>query len=174
MAGDRRAAADLVSAHTPRLMSLARRMLRDEAEAEDVVQESFIRLWRMAPNWRSGKARLSTWMHRVALNLCYDRLRKAKPVDEEAPDIADDADGPAQALHHNQLSARVRSAVQDLPPRQRAAIALCHFEEMSNIEAAEILEISVEAVESLLSRARRALKASLAAEAGAWMERMEP
>lgn len=163
-----------MSAHTPRLMALARRMLRDEAEAEDVVQESFIRLWRMAPNWRSGKARLSTWMHRVALNLCYDRLRKARPVDEEAPDIADDADGPAQALHQNQLSARVHSAIQNLPPRQRAAIALCHFEEMSNIEAAEILEISVEAVESLLSRARRALKASLAAEAGAWMERMEP
>lgn len=150
-------------------------MLRDEAEAEDVVQETFIRLWRFAPDWKPGKARLSTWMHRVALNLCYDRLRKSRPVyEEEPPDLPDDAASPAQSLHDSELASRVQTAIQALPPRQRAAIALCHYQDMSNIEAASVLEVSVEAVESLLARARRALKAALRPEADDWLQGMEP
>jgi len=171
--GDRRAAARLVRTHTPRILGLARRMLRDEAEAEDVTQETFIRLWRMAPDWTPGRARLSTWIHRVALNLCYDRLRKPRPVDGEPPDAPDEGPSAEQSIHARELAQRVREAVDRLPPRQRAAIALCHYEEMGNIEAAEVLEVSVEALESLLSRGRRALREALSGEAGHWLESME-
>lgn len=171
--GDRRAAANLVARHAPRLQRLALRMLRDEAEAEDVTQEAFIRLWRHAERWEPGAAKLSTWLHRVALNLCYDRLRKPRAVDEDPPDLADDAAGPAQSLHDSQLAVRVRGALDGLPPRQRAAIALCHYEGLTNIDAAAALKISVEALESLLARGRRALRAELESEAAHWLERME-
>jgi len=172
--GDRMAANRLISSLSPGIYALARRLLRDGAEAEDVVQESFMRLWRAAPDWRPGGARVSTWLYRVALNQCYDRLRKSKPVYGDPPELADDADNPAQSLHLDQLSRRVRLAVDELPPRQKAAIALCHFEGLGNIEAAEILEISVEALESLLSRGRRALRAGLQDERGIWLETMAP
>lgn len=171
--GDRRAAAALVARHAPRLNRLAMRMLRDEAEAEDVTQEAFVRLWRHAERWEPGAAKLSTWLHRVALNLCYDRLRKPRAVDGDQPDVADDAAGPAQSLHDAQLAVRVRGALDNLPPRQRAAIALCHYEGLTNIDAAAALEISVEALESLLARDRRALRTELESEAAHWLERME-
>jgi RNA polymerase sigma-70 factor (ECF subfamily) len=86
-------------------------------------------------------------------------------LEPEPPEQTDGAANPEQALEQAQLSARVRAAVDALPPRQRAAVALCHFEELGNVEAAEILDVSVEALESLLSRGRRALRAALSAEA---------
>jgi RNA polymerase sigma-70 factor (ECF subfamily) len=103
-------------------------------------------------------------MHRVALNLCYDRLRRKREVSD--PDagiyVADGAPQAGEAWLASQRAAKVQSAMRALPERQRAAIALCHFEEMSNIEAAAALEVSVEALESLLARGRRALRAALA------------
>jgi len=163
-AGDARAAAALVRRHLPRMVSLARRMLNDAAEAEDVAQEVFLRVWRDAAKWRPGAAKFETWMHRVALNLCYDRLRRRREIaDADAGvDAADAAPLPSEAWLARQRAERVRAALMDLPERQRAAIALVHYEEMSNIAAAETLEISVEALESLLARGRRALRAALA------------
>lgn len=166
-AGDARAAEALVRKHAPRMAALARRMLSDPAEAEDVAQDVFLRVWRAAPRWKPGGAKFATWMHRVALNLCYDRLRRRRETpDAEAgltlPDPAASADA---AWLARQRAALVRAAMAQLPERQRAAVALCHFEEMSNIEAAQVLEISVEALESLLARGRRGLRASLAAAA---------
>lgn len=164
--GDRSAAARLLDQAGPPLLAVARRMLRDEQAAEDVVQEAFLRLWRAAPDWREGEALASTWLHRVALNLCYDRLRRKREIlDPDPPEQIDGAPNPEQALAKAQLAGRVRAAVDALPPRQRAAIALCHFEGLGNIEAAEVLDVSVEALESLLSRARRALRSALAADA---------
>lgn len=163
-AGDARAAEALVRRHLPKMVGLARRMLGDASEAEDVAQEVFLRVWREAPRWRPGAAKFETWMHRVALNLCYDRLRRRreKPDADAGLNIADPTPLASDEWLARQRAAKVHAALAELPERQRAAIALVHFDEMSNIAAAEILEISVEALESLLARGRRALKVALA------------
>ena len=163
-AGDARAAEALVRRHLPRMVGLARRMLSDAAEAEDVAQEVFLRVWREAPRWKPGAAKFETWMHRVALNLCYDRLRRRreKPDPDAGLYVADPAPLASEAWLAQQRATKVNAALAQLPERQRAAIALVHFQELSNIAAAEMLEVSVEALESLLARGRRALKAALA------------
>jgi RNA polymerase sigma-70 factor, ECF subfamily len=163
-AGDARAAEALVRRHLPRMVGLARRMLGDASEAEDVAQEVFLRVWRGAADWRPGAAKFETWMHRVALNLCYDRLRRRRETaDPEAGvNVADTKPLPSEQWFARQRAAKVNAALAELPERQRAAIVLVHYQELSNIAAAEMLEISVEALESLLARGRRALKAALA------------
>jgi RNA polymerase sigma-70 factor, ECF subfamily len=160
--GDRAAAQILVSRHLTKLLSLSRRMLSDAAEAEDAVQDTFLKLWTHAARWRPGGARFETWLFRVALNQCYDRLRKKRGVSlDEAPEMADPAPGPERALQDAALAGAVQVALDALPARQRAAILLCHYDGRGNGEAAEILGISVEAVESLLSRGRRTLRERL-------------
>ena len=163
-AGDVRAAETLVRKHLPKMVSLARRMLHDGAEAEDVAQEVFVRVWREAPRWRPGAAKFETWMHRVALNLCYDRMRRRREKSDADAGllIADPAPLASEVWLAQQRAAKVRAALAALPQRQQAAIALVHFQDMTNIAAAEALEISVEALESLLARGRRAMKAALA------------
>jgi len=163
-AGDAQAASALVRKHLPRMISLARRMLNDAAEAEDVAQEVFLRVWREAPRWKPGGAKFETWMHRVALNQCYDRLRRRREkADPDAGiNIADPAPLASEAWLAQQRTVKVGAALAKLPERQRSAIELVHFQELTNIAAAETLEISVEALESLLSRGRRALKVALA------------
>ncbi|MCG8442256.1 MAG: RNA polymerase sigma factor, partial [Caulobacterales bacterium] len=164
--GDQRAAALLVDRHLSRVVALARRMLGDAHEAEDVAQEVFLRVWRHAERWRPGEAKFETWMHRVALNLCYDRLRKRREVlFDEPPETPDESASAFDAVSAADAARRVEAAIAALPPRQRAAISLCHYQELTNIEAAAAMEISVEAIESLLSRGRRALRAALAGEA---------
>jgi len=159
--GDPAAIRALVTRKLPRLLSLAQRMLGDAAEAEDVAQETFIRAWKAAPRWRPGEARFDTWLHRVALNLCYDRLRRRVPTISEPPDQEDPGPGPDRNLQARDIGRRVDAALQGLPPRQREAIVLCHYQELTNIDAAALMEVSVEALESLLSRARRALRSAL-------------
>jgi RNA polymerase sigma-70 factor (ECF subfamily) len=163
-AGDARAAEALVRKHLPRMVGLARRMLNDAAEAEDVAQDVFLRVWREAPRWRPGAAKFETWMHRVALNLCYDRLRRRREtLDPDAGvNVADGAQSASDAWLAAQRAAKVNEAMAHLPERQRAAIVLVHFQDQSNIGAAEMLGVSVEALESLLARGRRSLKAILA------------
>lgn len=161
--GDAAAIRAMIARKLPRLLSLAHRMLGDASEAEDVAQEAFVRIWKQAPVWRSGKARFDTWLHRVALNLCYDRLRRRRETPTaEPPDHADPTAAPDRRLEAAGVAARVASALQGLPDRQREAIVLCHYQELSNIEASAVMGVSVEALESLLARGRRALRAALA------------
>ena len=159
--GDSAACRSLMEAHLGRVHSFAWRMLGDPGEAEDVVQEVFLRLWRQAGEWRA-EARVGTWLHRVAHNLCIDRLRiRRGNIGEEPPDLPDPAPGPAAEQQRAQVARRVEAALARLPERQRAAIALVHYQELGNIEAADIMGISVEAMESLLSRGRRGLREAL-------------
>jgi RNA polymerase sigma factor (sigma-70 family) len=163
-AGDNRAAAALIARHLPRITGLAARMLSDSGEAEDVAQETFLRAWKAAGRWREGEAMFSTWLYRVTTNLCLDRLRRRRetPHPDVGAELIDPAVGAEQGMALAERGQAVRMALDTLPERQRAAIVLCHFEELGNIEAAAILEVSVEALESLLSRGRRALRARLA------------
>lgn len=161
--GDPAAAQILVARKLPRILALAQRMLGDPVEAEDVAQEAMLKAWRQAPKWTPGRARFDTWLHRVALNLCYDRLRRRREIlTETPPDRPDEAPAPDRGLLASETGARVDAALRRLPNRQREAIVLCHYQDMSNIEAASLMAISVEALESLLSRGRRALRLSLA------------
>lgn len=154
----------LVERHLGRMVSFARRTLGDPSEAEDVAQEVFLRLWAHAGRWRAGEARLSTWLHRVAANLCIDRLRKRRerPL-EEAPEPADARPHAAEALGEREIGRHVNAAIRELPTSQRMAIAMCHFQGLSNLEAADALGVSVEALESLLARGRRKLRERLRA-----------
>lgn len=157
-AGDRQAQAALVHRHMPAAYGLARRILRNDAEAEDVTQEAFLRAWKALPDWQP-RARFSTWLYRVTLNLCRDRLRKrGETAMAEPPEREDVALRPDEALDQSQRVRAIETAMNALPERQRAALHLCAMDGRTNIEAAEIMQISVEALESLLARARRTLR----------------
>lgn len=161
--GDQSAARALTLRHVPRLHALAWRMLQDRAEAEDVVQEAMLRLWRAAPAWEDRGASVATWLYRVASNLCLDRLRRRRDRPLEAAGEPEDPALPAEGLLQDQArSAALREAMAALPERQRLATVLRHFDGLSNPEIAAVLETSVEAVESLLARARRDMAAQLA------------
>lgn len=165
--GDRFAARALTLRRTPRVLALARRMLNDAAEAEDVAQEAMMRLWKIAPDWRDGEAKVSTWLHRVTSNLCIDRLRKRRGGGPSIDDIEEPMDPAPRAdavLMAGDRAAAVSRAIAALPDRQRIAITLRHFEDRSNPEIAAALGVSVEAVESLLARGRKALARALSAE----------
>ena len=165
-AGDRAAARVLVTEYGPLAHRLAVRLMGAGAEAEDVAQEAMLRLWRAAPTWRAGEALISTWLYRVTANLCTDRRRRKRAQTwPEGFDPADERPSPEARLQAAARSERLQAAIARLPDRQRIAMVLRHFEERGNAEIADVLEISVEAVESLLSRGKRALKAALAAEA---------
>lgn len=161
--GDRRAYATLVDRHLDRTIAIARRVMRSEAEAEDVAQDAFLRLWRHADRFDAGSARFSTWFYRITTNLCLDRTRRPTMTTlEDAGDPADDAPDPERALTDQRTRAAVSAAIADLPDRLRAAVALTYQAGLSNADAAASLSISVKALESLLVRARRSLRERLA------------
>jgi RNA polymerase sigma factor (sigma-70 family) len=160
--GDRAAFRALIDRHGARPYRIAWRMLADQAEAEDVAQEALLRLWSQARNWQAGQGGVSAFLARVATNLCLDRLRKRKfASDEEVPERIDEAPLADAAMAANDEQIRARAAIEALPERQRAAIILTYFEEVANRAAAEMMEMDVKAFESLLHRARAALRASL-------------
>lgn len=145
-----------------RIHALAYVMLGDQALAEDVAQDAFLKLWQHAPKWETGQARILTWLRRVATNNCLDRLRKKGPIySDSVPDRPDEAANSEQSLQTQQRAQAVRAALETLPPRQRAAVGLSFYQDASQKEGAEILGVSEKAYESLLMRAKRGLKAQL-------------
>lgn len=164
--GDGAAGRDLVARIGPRLFGYAARVLGDRAEAEDVVQETMVKLWKIAPDWRQGEAQVSTWAYRVAVNLCTDRLRRRRVRGQVALDsVAEPEADVASVVERMTESARadaLQAALDELPERQCQAVVLRHLEGLSNPEIAEIMDIGVEAVESLTARGKRALTAILA------------
>jgi RNA polymerase sigma-70 factor (ECF subfamily) len=161
-AGDRAACERLVERHLGRVVGFAQRTLGNRSDAEDAAQDTFLRLWSAAPRWRRGQARFTTWLYRVTMNVCLDRLAKKREATlAELPELADDRPDPSAAVHGTQLAAHVNAALARLPESQRVAITLCHYEGLRNVEAAEVMGTSVEALESLLARGRRSMRGAL-------------
>ena len=162
--GAARAARALSDRLLPVVWRTARRLLGDSAEAEDVAQEAMLRLWRIAPDWRAGEAKVSTWLYRVTVNLCTDRLRRSGRgvALDGVSEPEDGAPGAAARLMETDRMAALDAALRALPERQRQAVVLRHLEGLANPEIAEILGVGVEAVESLTARGRRGLAALLA------------
>lgn len=160
--GDPQAAQALTMAHMPRVFSHAYRVLGDRAEAEDIAQEAMMRLWTIAPQWRAGEAKVSTWLYRVVANLCMDRLRKTRAVGlDAAAQAVDPAATAVQSMTDQDRAAALDAALLELPERQRQAVILRHIEQLANPEIAQIMGISAEAVESLTARGKRNLAAIL-------------
>ena len=160
--GDPGAARALTLRLTPRVLGFAARMLSDRSEAEDVAQEAMLRLWRMAPDWQQGEARVATWLYRVASNLCLDRLRRSRP--RGLGDVAEPEDTTPGVVARMIKADRVLAldgALAALPDRQRQAVVLRHIEGLSNPEIAAVMDIGVEAVESLVARGKKGLAALL-------------
>jgi len=159
--GDGAACRALVDRHLRSIMSFAYRMLGDISEAEDVAQETFLRLWKTASRWEP-KAKLTTWLHRVARNLCVDRIRARRELlVQQLPERADPRGGASVQMEQSERDRAVVRALGELGERQRTAISLVYYQGMSNREAADVMEIQVDALESLLSRGRRNLRKQL-------------
>lgn len=163
--GDPAAARSLTLRLAPLAYRVAYRMLGDAAEAEDLSQEAMLRLWRIAPDWRQGEAKVSTWLYRVVTNLATDRLRRRRGLGlDEAPEPEDRRPAVLDVMIEADRAAALQAALDRLPARQRQAVVLRHLEGLSNPEIAEAMDIGVEAVESLTARGKRALAAMLAGQ----------
>jgi RNA polymerase sigma-70 factor (ECF subfamily) len=163
--GDRRAFAQLMDRHIDRAHGLAKRVLGNKSDAEDVVQDAFLKVWQKAGQWQPGRAQFSTWLYRVVVNRCLDLKRK--PVSTALDNVAEQSDDRPDAYEDiaaRQRQAEIAAAVANLPERQRTAVALSYTAGMSNAQAAETMEISVKAFESLLVRAKRELRGRLAGD----------
>lgn len=164
--GDQSAYQTLVRQHLKSISHYAYRILGNRKDTEDITQEVFLKMWMNAAKWDPAKSKLTTWLHRIAHNLCIDHLRKHSRT--ELQDEIGESTLTSQEIeteHDNielqQRSEALNSAISELPENQRQALMLCHYAGFSNLEAADIMNISVKALESNISRARKNLKAKL-------------
>lgn len=160
--GTQEAARVLTERLTAKVFAQAYHMLRNRADAEDVTQEAFVRLWRIAPEWKQDQAQVTTWLYRVVANLCTDRLRKMRMAAlDEAPEPADPNPSAGRTLQEQTRVDALYRALDDLPDRQRQAVSMRHLDGLANPEIASEMQLSVEAVESLIARGKQKLKALL-------------
>jgi RNA polymerase sigma-70 factor (ECF subfamily) len=164
--GDRRAFDEIVTRHGPFALRVASRLIPDSRVAEDVVQEAMVRAWSQSRHFDERRARFTTWLYRIVVNLCIDHKRRVQP--EPMPedfDPADPAAGAVETLETLERDAALARELSKLPPRQRAAMTLVYDEGLSGAEAARILGVSAKALERLLARARAFLRERYAAGA---------
>lgn len=160
---DRDAFAVLVERHLEPLHAFTHRMTRNADDAEDLTQETFLRVWKNARSWQPGRVKFTTWLYRIARNLCVDAHRRRRDTEDvDVDSLPSDAPNPAAGPVNAELRQALERGLAALPERQRTALLLCH-RGMSDREAAAVLDVSVDALESLLARARRALKLALSA-----------
>ena len=161
--GNSRAFELLMRRNLRHVLVLAQGVLGNASDADEIAQEAFMRVWSHAPLWQPGRARFSTWLHRIVLNLCLDRRRKPSHVgiDGVVDRLEDTAESPPVRISRDEDRRAVTTAMMRLSERHRAALVLFYFEDLSTREAAECLEIKANAFEQLLLRARRALKIQL-------------
>ena len=141
------------------------RTCKDQALAEEMVQEAFVKLWTRPAAFNAKKARFTTWFHRVVVNRCLDELRKKKPdALPEDFDAADDRPGADADMESKSSKAVLMAALNRLSDRQKSALSLSYLDGYSNLEAAEIMELNLKAYESLLVRARAKMREELKAD----------
>lgn len=151
---DEQAYGELLDHHLPPVSAYVKRMLFNAPEAEDITQETFIRLWTARNTFEPNRVRLTTWLHRIAQNLCIDHLRKQKPLPDESPS---QTAGPEKHHEDEQQTQQLGKALMQLEERQRSALILCHYQGLRQADAANILNVSPQALESLLRRSRKRL-----------------
>ncbi len=165
--GDHQAFAVLVERHTDRFYAAAYRMLGHTGDAEDMVQDAFLKLWDNPFLWKENQgAKFTTWFYRVVTNMSIDLIRKrGKAVASDMMELhEDDRDLQDQQYQDAQEQAQLESAIQALPDKQRAALNLCFYEGLSNKDAADVLGVQVKALESLLMRAKAGIRDYLTRE----------
>lgn len=162
--GDHEAFSALVKRHTKMFYAAAYRMCSNPDEAEDIVQDAFLKLWNNPAMWDSERgAKFTTWFYRVVTNQAVDTMRKKKKTtgDEAFEFIADDRASQQETMEESQQQAALEGAIQSLPERQKLALNLCFYEGLSNKEAAEIIGVGLKGLESLLMRAKAGLRDEL-------------
>ncbi|MBR0972640.1 RNA polymerase sigma factor [Bradyrhizobium japonicum] len=158
-AGDEAAFRALVERHIDRAYAIALRIVGNAADAEDVVQDTMLKIWSHRGRWQHGRARFSTWLYRVISNRCIDLRRKPRNENvETVPEVADGQPGAVEIIERNELNGMLELAMQRLPEQQRIAVILSYHESMSNGEIAQVMDTTVAAVESLLKRGRQQLR----------------
>jgi RNA polymerase sigma-70 factor, ECF subfamily len=163
-AGDQAAFRCFARRHVARSLAVAQRISGNSCDAEEIVQDALLRVWQHAAEWIRGEAKVTTWLYRVVVNLAIDHLRRNRQrfvAMDEAGDPVDPAPSAQMLAEGRQLEAMMNAAITALPTRQRVALTLCYFEAMDCAEAAQIMQISVSAMESLLVRGRRTLRLRL-------------
>jgi RNA polymerase sigma-70 factor (ECF subfamily) len=157
--GDEAAFRMLVERHIDRAYAIALRIVGNAADAEDVVQDTMLKIWSHRGRWQHGRAKFSTWLYRVISNRCIDLRRKPRNENVEAvPEVADGQPGAVEIIERNELNGMLELAMQRLPEQQRIAVIFSYHENMSNGEIAQVMDTTVAAVESLLKRGRQQLR----------------
>jgi len=152
----------LVERHIDRAYAIALRIVGNAADAEDVVQDTMLKVWTHRGRWQHGRAKFSTWLYRVVSNRCIDLRRKPRNENVDAvPEVADTQPDASSVIERNEVSSLLEVAMQRLPEQQRVAVILSYHENMSNTEIAEVMDTTVAAVESLLKRGRQQLREML-------------
>jgi RNA polymerase sigma-70 factor (ECF subfamily) len=161
--GDRRAFRCLMVRHGKSMLALAQRITGNPDDADEIVQEAFLKVWLGASRWRSdGGAKFSSWFYRVVMNASLDRCRR-KPMAslDDVDDPCDNSPGGFDNVSSNQRHTVLVDALGTMPVRQKEAMSLFYFAEMSAPTAAKMLNVSVSAFEALLIRGKQSLRTAL-------------